>query len=227
MSERIISGGRVIDPEKRCSFPADVRISGGKIAEIAAPGEMSIPENAEIIDARGCFVCPGFIDPHGHIDGHEYTAQLSLLQGITTSVGGNCGFSPVDIECFLKGQKPFPIHQIEMIGLCALREEAGADDGFLPATPEQIKTMNQLCRKALDAGAAGVSLGPGYTPGASTEEMLALCRLAAQYGRPVSIDTRMNSIIDLDSLQEAIDLAEISGCTMIISNFGYQYGVGV
>lgn len=227
MSERIISGGRVIDPEKRCSFPADVRISGGIIAQIAAPEKMDIPENAEIIDAHGCYVCPGFIDPHGHIDGHEYTAQLSMLQGITTSVGGNCGFSPVDIECFLKSQKPFPLHQMEMIGLCALRMEAGAQDHFLPATKEQIAAMCALCERALKAGAAGVSLGPGYTPGASIEEMAALCRLAQKYGRPVSIDTRMNSITDLDSLQEAIDLAEMSGCTMIISHFVYQYGVGV
>ena len=227
MSERIIIGGRVIDPEKRCSFPADVRISGGKIAQIAAPGEMDIPENAEIIDARGCFVCPGFIDPHGHIDGHEYTAQLSLLQGITMSVGGNCGFSPVDIEQFLTSQKPFPLHQIEMIGLCALRTEAGATDNFLPATPQQIAVMASLCEKALKAGAAGVSLGPGYTPGSSLDEMLTLCCLAAKYKKPVSIDTRMNSITDLDSLQEAIDLAQASGCTMVVSHFVYQYGVGV
>ena len=227
MSEFIISGGRVIDPERRCSFPADVHILDGKIARIAAPGEIDAGEDIRRIDAGGCYVCPGFIDPHGHIDGHEYTAKLSLQQGITTSVGGNCGFSPVDIEQFLIAQKPFPIHQLEMIGLCALRMEAGATDHFLPATDKQIETMEALCRRALEAGAAGVSLGPGYTPGASVEEMLTLCRLAARYGRPVSIDTRMNSITDLDSLQEAIDLAEMSGCTMIVSHFVYQYGVGV
>jgi len=227
MSDVFIFGGRVIDPEREASFPADVLLRSGKIAVIAPAGEMSCPDGARRIDASGCFVSPGFIDPHGHIDGHTYTAELSLLQGITTSVGGNCGFSPLDIEAFLKSQRAFPIHQIELIGLCALRETVGARDGFLPATPEQIKGMEMLCQKALDDGAAGVSLGPGYTPGASTEEMLALCRLAAKCGKPVSIDTRMNSMTDLNSLQEAIDLAEESGCTMIISHFVYQYGVGV
>lgn len=227
MSELFISGGRVIDPEQARSFPADVLVRGSKIAMIAAPGEMVCPDGARQIDASGCFVCPGFIDPHGHIDGHIYTAELSLLQGITTSVGGNCGFSPVDIDNFLKSQREFPIHQIEMVGLCALRNAAGAQDDFLPATAEQIRTMEALCIRALDAGAAGVSLGPGYTPGASTEEMLALCRLAKAYGKPVSIDTRMNSMTDLNSLQEAIDLAEESGCTMVVSHFVYQYGVGV
>ena len=227
MSELFISGGRIIDPEQGCSFPADVLISGDKIAAVSAPGEIVCPQDASRIDASGCFICPGFIDPHGHIDGHPYTATLSLLQGITTSVGGNCGFSPLNIKDFLKNQREFPIHQIEMVGMCALRNAAGAADDFLPATPEQIADMEALCIQALEAGAAGVSLGPGYTPGASTEEMLALCRLAARYKRPVSIDTRMNSMTDLDSLQEAIDLAEASGCTMIISHFVYQYGVGI
>ena len=227
MSELFISGGRVIDPEQGSMFPADVLIREGAIAKIAAWGEMPCPKDAAWVDAAGCFVCPGFIDPHGHIDGHEYTAELSLLQGITTSVGGNCGFSPLDIENFLKSQREFPIHQIELVGLCALRHGAGAQDDFLPATAEQIKAMEALCERALEEGAAGVSLGPGYTPGASFEEMAALCRLAAKYGRPVSIDTRMNSMTDLDSLQEAIDLAKASGCTMIVSHFVYQYGVGV
>ncbi len=222
-----ISGGRVIDPEQGRIFPADVLVRGGVIAEIAAPGGISCPDGAQRIDAKGCFVCPGFIDPHGHIDGHQYTAELSLLQGITTSVGGNCGFSPLDIENFLKSQKAFPIHQIEMVGLCALRQAAGVQDHFAPASAEQVCVMEALCEKALRAGAAGVSLGPGYTPGASMEEMTALCRLAAKHGKPVSIDTRMNSMTDLNSLQEAIDLAEKSGCTMIISHFVYQYGVGV
>lgn len=54
-----------------------------------------------------------------------------------------------------------------------------------------------------------------------------LCREARRFGRPVSIDTRMNSMTDLHSLQEAIDLAAETGCRMIVSHFVYQYGVGV
>lgn len=227
MSELFITGGVALDPERMERYPADILVRDRRIAGVFTPGMCACPAGAQKIDAAGCFVCPGFIDPHGHIDGHVYTGQLSLLQGVTTSVGGNCGFSPVDIENFLESQKAFPIHQLEMVGLCALRCAAGATCNFVPASAQQIAVMEALCERALAAGAAGVSLGPGYTPGSSTEEMLALCRLAAKYGRPVSIDTRMNSMTDLDSLQEAIDLAEASGCTMVISHFVYQYGVGV
>lgn len=224
MSKLFISGGVVIDPQARRSFRAQVLLDGGRIAAI---GDLTAPQDAQVIDARGLFVCPGFIDPHGHIDGHVYTGELSLKQGITTSVGGNCGFSPVDLAEFLGAQESFPIHQAEMIGMCALREAAGALDPFQAADEAQIDRMAQLCERALACGACGVSLGPAYTPGSSILEMQTLCRIARAHGKPVSIDTRMNSMTDLDSLQEAIDLAAHAGCRMIVSHFVYQYGVGV
>ena len=227
MYKLFISGGTAADPQGMRLFPADILLEDGRIAAIAREGEMAAPEDAQVIDARGCIVCPGFIDPHGHIDGHVRTGELSLLQGITTSVGGNCGFSPVDVGRFLEDQQEFPIHQAEQVGLCALREAAGAMDLFAPADARQLEEMTRLCRRALEGGAIGVSLGPSYAPGTSMEEMLALCREAKAHGKPVSIDTRMNSMTDLDSLQEAIDLARETGCRMIVSHFTYQYGVGV
>lgn len=186
-----------------------------------------MPKDAQVLDASGCFVCPGFIDPHGHIDGCKRTGTLSLLQGITTTVGGNCGFSPLDTGAFLRSQTEFPIHQAELVGLCALREAAGVTDLFAPARRAQVHTMETLCERALQGGAAGVSLGPGYAPGSSLEEMEALCAMARKYGRPAAIDTRMYAMTDLNSLQEAIELAEVTGCRMIISHFEYQYGVGI
>ena len=224
MSKLFISGGVVIDPETMRRMRADVLVQDGRIAAV---GDLSAPQDAEVLDASHCFVCPGFIDPHGHIDGHVYTGELSLLQGITTTVGGNCGFSPLDLKRFFEEQKAFPIHQAEMIGMCALREAAGVKDPFVPANEAQIDRMAQLCEAALKDGAVGVSLGPAYTPGSSILEMQTLCAIAKRHGKPVSIDTRMNSMTDLDSLQEAIDLAAHSGCRMIVSHFVYQYGVGV
>ena len=226
MSRLFITGGTLIDPERRERIDANLLVDDGVIRAFLPRGDEA-PEGAKVLPAQGCFITPGFIDPHGHIDGHTYTGELSLLQGITTSVGGNCGFSPLCIGQFLRNQRSFPIHQAELVGMCALREAAGALDAFAPATPEQIEIMELLCSRALCEGAAGVSLGPGYTPGASLEEMEALCRLAKGFGRPVSIDTRMYSMTDLHSLQEAIELAEVTGCRMVISHFAYQYGVGV
>jgi len=227
MSELFISGGTVIDPEKMCRYRGDVWVKEGRIAAVSEPGKMKMPPSARVVDASGCYICPGFIDPHGHIDGHLYTGELSLLQGVTTTIGGNCGFSPLDLKRFFDEQIAFPIHQAEMIGMCSLREAAGVKDSFQPASEEQIDRMVQMCHAALENGAAGVSLGPAYAPGSSIMEMQALCREAKRFGRPVSIDTRMNSMTDLDSLQEAIDLAAATRCRIVISHFVYQYGVGV
>lgn len=227
MSTLFIFGGTVLGLPAEGRRAADVLIRDGEIEKIAAPGEIAPPEGARMLDASGCMVCPGFIDPHSHIDGDAYTGTLSLLQGITTTVCGNCGFSPLHTGAFLARQDGFPIHQAMLIGMQALREAAGARDPFAPARLGQVAEMERLCQQALREGAAGVSLGPAYAPGASIEEMEALCRQARAFGRPVAIDTRMNSMTDLHSLEEAIMLAEDTGCRLIVSHFVYQYGVGV
>ena len=92
MPRLFITGGTLIDPERRERIAADLLTENGVIRAILPRGSTP-PEGAQVLPADGCFVTPGFIDPHGHIDGHTYTGKLSLLQGITTSVGGNCGFS--------------------------------------------------------------------------------------------------------------------------------------
>ena len=194
MSKLFISGGTVIDPETLTRFSADVLCEDGRIAAIYKE-PANAPKDAQVLDASGCFVCPGFVDPHGHIDGCKHTGMLSLLQGITTTVGGNCGFSPLDTGAFLRSQTEFPIHQAELVGLCALREAAGVTDLFVPARRAQVHTMETLCERALQGGAAGVSLGPGYAPGSSLEEMEALCAMARKYGRPAAIDTRIKATV--------------------------------
>ena len=140
MSKLFISGGTVIDPETLTRFSADVLCEDGRIAAIYKE-PANAPKDAQVLDASGCFVCPGFVDPHGHIDGCKRTGMLSLLQGITTTVGGNCGFSPLDTGAFLRSQTEFPIHQAELVGLCALREAAGVTDLFAPARRAQVHTM--------------------------------------------------------------------------------------
>lgn len=227
MSMLFISGGTLLGLAQGERRRADVLVCNGEIAAIAAPGELERPEGARLLDASGCMVCPGFIDPHSHIDGDVCTGKLSLRQGITTTVCGNCGFSPLDTGAFLARQDGFPVHQAMLIGMQALRLAAGVRDPFAPAQLGQVAKMERLCRQALLEGAAGVSLGPAYAPGASMEEMEALCRQARAFGRPVAIDTRMNAMTDLHSLEEAIALAEETGCRLIVSHFVYQYGVGV
>src|SRR5687767_12434160 len=63
--DRVILGGRVIDPESRLDAIRNVGIDGGRIAVVTAA---SI-RGRDTIDARGLVVTPGFIDLHAH--GHD------------------------------------------------------------------------------------------------------------------------------------------------------------
>ena len=57
--------------------------------------------------------------------------------------------------------------------------------------------------------------------------ILGICGWGGMALNAAAIDTRMFAMTDLNSLSEAIELAEVTGCRMIVSHFEYQYGVGV
>lgn len=226
MFDIVITDGILVDPEHLERFISNIGIRDGKIAAVTREKIQGITE----INAAGRIVCPGFIDIHGHVDLNDYCAELSLRQGITTTVGGNCGLSPIDIDAFFttQDQKGFVINQAEMIGhSISLREAVKAVDPLKPATEEQVKRMEAWVEKSFEDGACGLSLGLAYAPGSSNAEVMRLSRLAARYGRIVSIDTRMHTGSDMYSLVEAINIARETGARVQVSHLVYQYGTGV
>jgi len=60
----LIKSGTIVDPSERLELKGDLLIEDGIVREIAP--EISVPE-AQILDARGCIVAPGFIDLHVHL----------------------------------------------------------------------------------------------------------------------------------------------------------------
>ncbi len=90
----IISGGRIIDGTGNPYFCADIGIRGNTIAAISRT-PLTIA-NGSVLDATGMIVSPGFIDSHSHDDAYiliDPQCSQKVLQGVTTEVIGNCGFS--------------------------------------------------------------------------------------------------------------------------------------
>jgi N-acyl-D-aspartate/D-glutamate deacylase len=90
----LIKGGIVVDGSGAPAYPADVRVSEGRITEIG-PGLVQ-QTGERVIDATGCYVTPGFIETHNHWDGGLWWTPMmepASAYGVTTSINGNCGFS--------------------------------------------------------------------------------------------------------------------------------------
>jgi len=114
MTDVLVVNGTVVDGSGAPAITADVRVRNGIIVEVG-PG--LVADGERVVDAAGCFVAPGIIDTHTHLDGAMWwNPELDPLPsyGNTSAVFGNCGNSIaplavgaqrdeiVDLLCFLE-----------------------------------------------------------------------------------------------------------------------------
>jgi len=81
----LIRGGRVIDPGAGTDQGADVLIDDGRIVAVAPS---LAPDGAEIVDARGLVVAPGFVDPHAHLCEPGWEHRETIATGALAAAAG-------------------------------------------------------------------------------------------------------------------------------------------
>jgi N-acyl-D-amino-acid deacylase len=186
----LITNGRVLDGTGNPWFPADIAVAGGRIVAV---GTLTGARAANVIDATGKYVAPGFIDIHSHADDGSgprggfrdpdpvrRSAPNLVSQGITTVVVNQDGRSPwpVGDQKALLEKNGIGPNAMLLVGHGTVRRRVMGDDTRRPARPDEIANMRTLIRQALTEGAVGMSAGLEYEPGrwSTTDEVVELAR---------------------------------------------------
>ena len=193
-SRLLLKNGLIVDGSGKRAFYGDVLVEGDKI-ELVTPRAVAFDGHA--LDCTGKVIAPGFIDMHSHMDwvlpvkGHSWMKAPYTAQGITTFVGGNCGFG---VAGFRPQSNFRDMRVMRLNGMYSLNWDtmdqyftrisrqgithnlanlAGHGTtrtsirGFKPTSlnPDEMRELLLLLEEAMDQGAYGVSLGLQYEPG--------------------------------------------------------------
>ena len=226
----IIEHGRVIDGTGAPWYAADVGIRAGRIAAI---GQLAAASATRRIDAVGRVVAPGFIDMLGQseltllVNPH---VPSKIFQGITSEITGEGeSAAPVNDAIAKETAAQFEHFQLKRdwidfkgyfarlqrqgmginlgsyVGATTIREMVvGYEDRA--ATVEELSRMKSLVADAMRQGTLGVSSSLEYAPApyASTEELIALSKSAAQFGGIYATHMRSEQDAIFASLDETI-----------------------
>jgi N-acyl-D-aspartate/D-glutamate deacylase len=190
MLDLVISGGTVIDGTGSPMRPADVGVRDGRITVVGPPGTIDEPHRSTL-DAGGRYVAPGFVDLHTHYDAQLFWDPLatpSPFHGVTTVIGGNCGFSLAPLTPDHADYLMRMMARVEGMPLDALSAGLAWDWGGFGEWLDRLdgttavnagflcghsalrrvagadrEVMQRLLHEALDAGALGFSTSQAHT----------------------------------------------------------------
>ncbi|MEY2450117.1 MAG: hypothetical protein QOH79_3593 [Acidimicrobiaceae bacterium] len=208
--DRVIGGGRVIDPETGYDRVANIGIDGGTITAIS---EAPLVGRATI-NAGNRVVAPGFIDMISY-DPNEYGIWFKIADGVTTNLGMHGMLMDAE-RFFTTYEGKSPCHYGGAYDNYYMRSDGGQKiGGSAAATPAQIDSLVDDIEAQLNQGWIGASFSPEYSPGITDDEIGRQMTVATKYGLPSFFHGRYSTDVPPDdnakTLQEILDLGRQAG----------------
>jgi N-acyl-D-aspartate/D-glutamate deacylase len=199
MLDTVIKGGLLIDGTGSEATRVDVGVKNGRVAFVGTDA----PQATNVVDADGMVVAPGFIDVHTHYDAQvlwDPALTPSCFHGVTTVVGGNCGFTvaPVNEE-----SRDYILHMLACV------------EGMPPESLEESLSWNwESFADWLEVLDRRVAVNTAFSVGHSTVRRLVM---GDDWRRPASDDeiTAMARLVD-----ESLD----AGAIGFSSSWGEAHG---
>ncbi|MEM6631239.1 MAG: D-aminoacylase [Bacteroidota bacterium] len=233
----VLTNGTIYDGSGSGPYIGAVAIQSDTLAYV---GKDVAIGGKTVVDVKGKAIAPGFINMLSWAvesliqDGKS---QSDIRQGVTLEVfGEGMSWGPLNerMKEEMKKQQgdfTYPVawnslgeyleflekrgvscNVASFVGATTLRvHEVGYEDR--PPSPEELDTMKQLARKAMEEGAVGIGSSLIYAPTfyAKTDELIELCKVAAEYDGMYISHLRSESNRFLQALDELIRIAKESG----------------
>jgi N-acyl-D-amino-acid deacylase len=226
----VIRNGRVLDGAGNPWIRADVAIKDGrfvKLGHVTGKGKLEI-------DATGQYVTPGWIDmmdQSGEALLENGLAENKLQEGVTTAIGGEGGF-PVPAESIPDYWARLRRQGISM-NFGSYFNEVQTRIPLLgysarEPTPVELDSMKKIMATAMKNGAMGMSTALIYPPlsYAKTPELVAIAKVAGEYGGFYATHMRDEGKGILSAVHEAIEIGEEGHVPVEIFHLKVAYAPG-
>jgi N-acyl-D-amino-acid deacylase len=221
----ILRNGTIYDGSGTEPFVGDVAVNGDRIVAL---GKLPDAVAKKEIDVKGLAVAPGFINMLSWADRSlllDGRSMSDIKQGVTLEVFGE-GWSPGPVKrktvkpvdslwttlegyfnyAMKKGVSP---NIASFVGATTVRIHEIGYEKRAP-TPAELIRMKKLVAQAMEEGAMGLGSSLIYAPAdyATTDELIELARVAAQYGGMYATHMRSEGDFILEALDETIRIAK-------------------
>lgn len=235
----LLVGGTILDGSGSPGAVGDVAIRDD---QIVAVGQFETGRVGRTISCAGLIVAPGFIDLHNHSDSSvtiedpetgesqespkilvdsTRPAACYLTQGCTTIVTGNCGGGAVDVDDYyttLEQSHP-GVNVAHLLPHGALRGTVIGQTRRQPSADE-LDRMRDHARRAMEAGAWGMSTGLQYVPGsfADVKELGAIAQVVGEWDGFYASHIRDEGDRLIEAIEEAIEVGRLGELPVHISH---------